>query len=220
MRQLQLQQRHEKASSPKGRKRVETILHAARDLLIEEGYASLSMRKIAARCDMTVGNLSYYYSCKTDLLSDLVDAILQSYVGWWDEVMADDSLSPEQQFRTILTFIMDDLSEPETTGFFPELWALANHEAYAQEAMEYIYGEEQKMLSEMIGRLNSSLSEGDRKIVALHMLASMEGHTVFIGFRKKWHTHAKEARSIVVQSFMHMAKTITPADIYGVDGMT
>lgn len=215
MRQLQIQQRHEKASSKKGQHRVIRILNAARDLLVEEGFSGLSMRKIAGRCGMTVGNLSYYYASKTDLLSDLIDAIIQGYAGWWDEVMADDSLTAEEQFVTILRFIMDDLVTPETTGFFPELWAIANHEAFARAAMDTVYKYEHDMLMEMIRRLNPALDEEDRVILAVHLQASVEGHTVFTGYDKKWTCYAPNMTHIVVKTFLELVKNITHDDIHG-----
>ncbi len=214
MRQLQLQQRHEKAFSRKGRDSVERVLNAARDLLVQEGYAGLSMRKIAARCDMTVGNLSYYYVSKTDLMSDLIDAITQGYVGWWDDVMANESLTPEEQFATILHFIMDDLATPETTGFFTELWALANHEEFARVAMDNVYQHEYEMLVQMIGRLNPLILQEDRVILAVYMQASMEGHTIFVGHQKKWAKYIKQTANMIVKSYLHMVQTITHEEIH------
>jgi len=216
MRKLKIQNRHEKASSTKGKSKVEEILNAARDLLIEEGYASLSMRKIAARCKMTVGNLSYYYSSKTDLLSDLTTAVLQEYSGWWDDVMADESLTHEEQFVAILSFIMKDLTTPETTSFFPELWTLANHETFAIDAVDYIYQQEHDMLVEMVSRLNPALDSEDRKILAVHLIATMEGHTVFIGHRKKWNHYATLASNITIHSLLHLVLTITKEDIHSI----
>lgn len=214
MRQLKIRHLHKKASSKKGQNTVAAILTAARNLVVEEGYPSLSMRAIAARCDMKVGNLTYYYASKTELLGDLVDAVIQGYVGWWDEVMADTSLSVDQQFLTILSFIMEDLTAPETTGFFPELWARANHEKFAAEAMDYLYQLEHDMLVEMIGRVNPNLELEDKKILAVHMLSSMEGHTVFIGHRKKWNRYAQQTANIVVRNYLTLAKTITHEEIH------
>ncbi len=43
MKDLRLQRRHEKATSKKGTDRVQEILHATLDLIVEEGFNSLSM---------------------------------------------------------------------------------------------------------------------------------------------------------------------------------
>ncbi|MFC3052079.1 TetR/AcrR family transcriptional regulator [Kordiimonas pumila] len=213
MRQLKIQQRHEKASSKKGRIRVEAILNAARDLLIEEGYASLSMRKVAARCHITVGNLSYYYASKTDLLNDLVDAVIQGYIGWWIGILNDKTLSSEQQFKALITFIIEDLETRETTAFFPELWALANHEEFANEAMDSVYDPVQQMLVTMIKRLRPTLNTHETDMLAVHMMASMEGHTVFLGYGKKWMRKSANMAQFIADSYYNLVMSYTAGTI-------
>ncbi len=215
MRKLKLQRRHVQASSAKGRKRVEEILNAARDILVEEGYPALSMRKVAAKCDITVGNLSYYFASRQDLLNDLVDAVIRGYIGWWDDIMADTSLSAEEQFTAIIRFIIEDLSTKETTRFFPELWALSNHEKFADKAMDYIYDLERKMLIEMIGRINSTLSPHHKEVLAVYMSSAMEGHTVFIGYGKKWNKYTNQTANLAAYTYLSLVKNITETEIDG-----
>ena len=45
----------------KGRERAEAILDAATAILIDDGYAKLSMRKIATHAGVHIGHLQYYY---------------------------------------------------------------------------------------------------------------------------------------------------------------
>jgi len=213
MRKLKLQKRHEKASSRKGQQRVEIILNAARDILVEEGYPGMSMRKVAARCDMTVGNLSYYFASKTDLLNDLVDAVVQGYIGWWDEILIDDSLTLDQKFEAIIHFIIEDLTTVETTHFFPALWALSNHDKNVGEAMEYIYNLERGMLKDIVRQINPALSDEDSMALALYISSTMEGHTVFIGYGKPWTAYASRMANLAVKNYLHMIKTASPEDI-------
>ncbi len=213
MRTLKLQRRHERATSRKGRERVSQILHAARDILIEEGYHNLSMRKIAARCGITVGNLSYYYSSKQALLHDLLDAVIQGYIEDFDEIMADASLSHEEQFEAILRFIMEDLTTKETTHFFPELWALANHDPVAAQGMEYVYAKERATFVELIGRINPDLPPEDREIVALFISASIEGMTVFIGHERAWRHRAAQTINLATRHFLDLVRRVRHEDI-------
>lgn len=46
----------------------EQIVRAAADSLLAEGYAATSMRAIAARAGMAVGNVQYHFPAKSDLL--------------------------------------------------------------------------------------------------------------------------------------------------------
>lgn len=61
------------ATYEKGEARLARILDAAAEVFMEAGYSGLTMRKIAERADISIGNLNYYYRAKTDLLRDLID---------------------------------------------------------------------------------------------------------------------------------------------------
>ncbi len=221
MRKLNPQKRHVQASSPKGKERLQDILHAARDIIVEEGYSKLSMRKVAARCGITVGNLSYYYATKTNLLHDLLEAVIEGYIVDWELIMSDDKLSTEDQFISIIKFIMDDLTTKETTGFFPELWTMANHDTFAADEMEAVYARVRTMLAEMAGRINPALSTEDRYIIAVFICSSIEGHTIFVGYQKKWQQYSAQATNIAAWSFLNLIRTITHKEIHqlaGIDG--
>lgn len=50
----------------------EDILMAARKLLMQDGSSGTSMRDIAAELGISVGNLTYYYKTKIELMEDVV----------------------------------------------------------------------------------------------------------------------------------------------------
>lgn len=56
----------------KGQKRRAEIISLGRDLLIEEGYDAFVLRTIAARAEITLGNLQYYFPVREDLLEEIV----------------------------------------------------------------------------------------------------------------------------------------------------
>lgn len=215
MRKLKIQQRHEGATSSKGRRRVSDILHAARDIVVEESAAKLTMRKVAARCGITVGNVSYYFPNKRALLNDLCDAVVQGYADDWDEIMADPNLTPEEQLLGITRHIMEDLTTRDTTHFFPELWVLANHDPVAADSMEYIYAIERAVFVKLIAQINPGLSDEEREIVALYISSAIEGMTVFIGHERRWRSRAEGIINIAAKNFLDLVKNATSDDICG-----
>lgn len=215
MRKLKIQQRHEGATSDKGRRRVSEILHAARDIVINESAARLTMRKVAARCGITVGNVSYYFPNKQALLNDLCDAVLQGYADDWDEITEDPYLTPEEKLVGVTRHIMDDLTTKETTHFFPELWVLANHDPVAADSMEYIYAMERAVFVKLIGEINPALNGEEREVVALFISSAIEGMTVFIGHERKWRSRAEQTINIAAKTFLHLVRNVTSEDIYG-----
>lgn len=58
---------------------IEEILNATLRVLTRDGYASLTLRRVATECGLRVGNLSYHFPTKAALLKGLLDAVLQSY---------------------------------------------------------------------------------------------------------------------------------------------
>jgi len=46
----------------------DSIVRAAADSLLEQGYAGTSVRSIAARAGVAIGNVQYYFPAKSDLL--------------------------------------------------------------------------------------------------------------------------------------------------------
>ncbi|QBF33385.1 TetR/AcrR family transcriptional regulator [Thalassococcus sp. S3] len=62
----------EPVKSPKGEERREAIEAAARQMLLDQGYAGVSLRKIASQLGMSVGNLQYYFATKDDLVEAVI----------------------------------------------------------------------------------------------------------------------------------------------------
>ena len=59
---LSITLKHKSSSTTeKGLGRAQDIMQAARALLAAEGYAGLSMRRVAAEVGMSLSNLQHYY---------------------------------------------------------------------------------------------------------------------------------------------------------------
>jgi hypothetical protein len=84
-----------------------------------------------------------------------------------------------------------DLGNPITSKFYPELWALANHDDYADTLMDHIYARVRCPLENYVARLNSALSTEQVQKVALFISASTEGITMFVGHGKVWNDSIK-----------------------------
>lgn len=206
---VQLQVRPGTAAFSKGQERVLKILQSAQELMIAGGYHNLTLRKVAAGAGISVGNLNYYYSNKQDLLRDLLDKVIEGYVWEFDQILQSTGESAEDQFVAIVKFIIEDIGTQETTNFFPELWALANHDEYAAERMDALYIKARAVLNHLIAILNPTLTETSREQVALFVSASMEGLTPFAGFGKPWATQRPEITNIAATSFLQLVTSIT-----------
>ena len=194
------------ATQEKGISRLISILDAAREVFIESGYAALTMRKVAARAGISIGNLNYYYRTKEDLLRDLLEYVINHYLEEFDRRRQIAGHSPEKQLQAVLTFWIEDLSTPETTVFFPELWALGNHDPHIAELVDDLYAKARLPLNELIPQINPTLTKKEAEQIALYMCAAMEGLTVFVGNSKSWSGQIKEIKQVTIRNFMELIK--------------
>ncbi len=123
----------------KGRERIEAILDAATRILIDEGYAELSTRKIAARANIRPGHLQYYYPTKQDVVRGLLERYLERAVATFGERATPHATAPVDSIDAILDGILRDQADPESSHFFWELWALAARDPAVAAAMEGFY---------------------------------------------------------------------------------
>ncbi len=197
----------------KGSERVLNILETARDLMIQDGYHRLTMRKIAQKCGITVGNLNYYYATKASLLKNLLEMVIQGYNLEFERIRAQHPEEPRRQLADIIRFILNDLATPETTHFFPELWALANHDEHAARLMEELYGNAREVFIDLIPLLNPHLNRRQIRQLALFLSASLEGHTMFVGYAKPWLNQIRPVSNIAVKGLVELVETLRPEEI-------
>ena len=194
------------ATQQKGLSRLLSILDSARDIFMEDGYNSLTMRKVATKANISIGNLNYYYRTKEDLLRDLLDYFITPYLEEFDRARQQAGESPEKQIKAVLKFWLEDLSTPETTVFFPECWALSNHNSFVAELMDNLYSKAREPLNELIPQINPTLTQKESEQLALYMCASMEGLTMFAGFEKPWSAQLNSLKKMSIDNFMDIIK--------------
>lgn len=192
------------AAYEKGHARIESILDAAAEVLISAGYKKLTLRQIALQAGITVGNLTYYYRTKEALLKDLLDKILFDYLDEMGRIVEASGEAPTGRFVAIIEYLIEDLHTQRTTRLFPELWALANHNAHAAELMESMYAHERSALCELIQAVNPGLKKQKTADLALFISCSIEGMTMFVGAGKKHEDALQSMKKIACQSFLHL----------------
>lgn len=194
------------ATQQKGLSRLLSILDSARDIFMEDGYNSLTMRKVATKANISIGNLNYYYRTKEDLLRDLLDYVITPYLEEFDRARQQAGESPEKQIKAVMKFWLEDLGTPETTVFFPECWALSNHNPFVAELMDNLYSKAREPLNELIPQINPTLTQKESEQLALYMCASMEGLTIFAGFEKPWSAQLGSLKKMSIDNFMDIIK--------------
>lgn len=195
------------ATKNKGQVRLASILDAARAVFMGAGYAGFTMRKVAQRAGISIGNLSYYYRTKEDLLRDLIEHVIGGYLDIFSRVRGAAGQSPEKQLESVVEYWIEDLGNPDTTAFFPELWAMGNHDDHVAAMVDRLYARVREPLDELIPLINPACSKTDARELALFMCAAMEGLTVFLGNGKPWAGRRAQLKHMAIANFLRLIAT-------------
>lgn len=189
----------------KGKNTASEILSSAIKVFIAEGYAGFSLRKVAAAADVKLSNLQHYFPSKDALLEAMMMVEIEAYLASFEEIRSHGSA--EQQLAELVDMVVEDLKTKKTTIFFPELWSLSNHHQAMTKHMDAMYRRYRLVVKEIIRAINPALKDRQVKHLALFITASLEGHTVFVGYHKPWTRETKAISSIATQSFLWLIKS-------------
>src|SRR5208283_2937171 len=68
---------------------VDRIIESARMVLLKDGYAAFTTRRVAELAGMTHGNLNYHFPSKRDLLRALIARLLMTYSQRFEAFLSD-----------------------------------------------------------------------------------------------------------------------------------
>ena len=165
-------------------KRNLEILEATRLLLSEQGYDKLSLRKIAAITGIHLKTLQHYFPTKEILIKSTLEYVLSLYEKQIQEISSH-STDPEKNFKNYMNFLVEDIKNIETAGFFYQLWAMAYVDKNTNNIMEKIYQGHTDSLENLIKAINPDMGDHMRKQRAVMIAALIEGMMLFVGYGKK-----------------------------------
>jgi len=168
------------STTEKGLGRALDILHAARGLLAAEGYAGLSMRKVAAEVGMSLSNVQHYYGSKDALLEALLLYTMDLFQKKMDSISAAMTHATRiERFLSTCDMFLEEITDPVTHAIFFELWALASRNDFASRLMDKMLARERKAIFHLIRGLNPDIGDEQYMQRAILMVAQIEGLMLF-----------------------------------------
>ena len=168
------------STTEKGWGRAHGILQAARQLLASEGYAGLSMRRVASASGMTLSNVQHYYASRDLLLEALLLSIMDEFQSKMDRISAEMRERPRlERFLSTADMFLEEITDPVTHAIFFEIWALAARHPFASQLMDKMLGRERKTVYNLIRGLNPAISDDEYMQRAILMVAQIEGLMLF-----------------------------------------
>jgi AcrR family transcriptional regulator len=163
---------------------VERILEGARRVLIDRGYAEFTTRRVAEVVGMTVGNLTYHFPSKHELLRALITKLLADYARRFESFFPNLDALQGQEIDSLIRWAFTDSTSVDTVHIMRELWALALHDASHRRVVDDFYD---AMMNGVVQLLQQVFPQVEirktRELVQL-MSSLAEGLNVLYGTRR------------------------------------
>jgi AcrR family transcriptional regulator len=194
------------STTEKGLGRALDILHAARLLLAADGYAGLSMRRVAAEVGISLSNVQHYYQSKDALLEAMLLYTMDLFQTKMDSISAAmDSASRMDRVLSTCDMFLEELTDPAIHAIFFELWALASRNEFASRLMDKMLARERKAIYKLIAGLNPDISDQEYMQRAVLMVAQIEGLMLFRLSKAERRAEFMAVRAAVRKALVNLA---------------
>jgi AcrR family transcriptional regulator len=180
MRRVASQAGARRTVQPKGRHRAQEILQAARALLVENGYAALTTRKVAQRVGIRQSNVQYYFPAKVDLVRALFESSVAESMRPLAR-MVRKRMSPERRLSWALDQFLQSHQSLEQQVFVRELWALAAHDPAVAGVMNGFYRRWIDLTTKNLLEITPALGLRRAQRRALLIISLVDGLSLFHG---------------------------------------
>lgn len=186
-------------TTEKGLGRAVEILLVARRLLASDGYAGLSMRRVAVEAGMSLSNLQHYYNSKEQLLEALLLTTMDEFQAKMDRIAVAMAGRPQvERFLTTVDMFLDEITDPVMHAIFFEIWALASRHPFASSLMGRMMGRERKAVYGLIHGLNPAIGDEQCMERAVLVVAQIQGLMLF-----RLDRHARPEQYQTVRASLH-----------------
>jgi AcrR family transcriptional regulator len=160
----------------RGLQRAEEILLAARDIMLAEGYAGLTMRGVATRINVNLSTVQHYYKNLEVLVEALLAWQIDSFGhGIATAIAAVADKSQQERLEAVLDYLLDECREPAVCGIFAEAWALGKRLPFAMRLMEQVEERERKQFYKLIQGLNPAINRAEYRRRAAMIVMLLNG---------------------------------------------
>lgn len=185
------------------------LLEITRQVLCDEGYAKFSMRKVASAAGVHLSTLQHHFPTIQILLTQVFEYTFSAYYTSQYAIMFERSEdhSPETELKNVVGYLIDDLSNPFTSRFFPEIWALSSRDPSAAVAVDKFYTLHRRNLTSIISSLNPGLGKKTIAHRAAIIAMLIEGLLILIGHGRKKHSDLEGIKTEAINRILDIAKS-------------
>ncbi|MDY7224884.1 TetR/AcrR family transcriptional regulator [Hyalangium rubrum] len=167
-----------RGASRKGQERSEAILDAAEKLLVEEGHAALTLRGVAQRAGIRLGNLQYYFATREALVRALLARVLERATARV-EARVGGATGSARTLEVALEPLLEDQKDPNSYRLFYDLWAMAAREPAIAAELRAFYVRYVDAVAQWLREASPGLSRAEAHARAELLVALLEGLSLF-----------------------------------------
>jgi len=181
---------------------TERVLDSAEKVLLRHGYAGFSTRRVAQEAEIALGNLTYHFPTKAELVRALIDRLMTKYLEYFEDVLR----TPGQGLEALVRWLLEEAPDEESMRLFREIWAMALHDDIVRQSIDDFYD---RLMGRVTDTLIATHPAADPRDISdlVHVIAAVsEGSTVIYGTRRERVTPHRR----MVDLAMRMLATIAP----------
>jgi AcrR family transcriptional regulator len=163
----------------KGELRLAEIVQAAREVFEEDGYATFSARRVAARVGITLGNLQYYFRTREELLRVTLESGMREVLERYAEVLERPGENAASRYTALAERLVLDMDNTGLTNFLVEAWAFGHRQSYAAELLGELYSQYLDGVASLIKQINPTFSKDECDARAFALVALAGGLMLF-----------------------------------------
>jgi AcrR family transcriptional regulator len=177
---------------------TERVLDSAEQVLLRQGYAGFSTRRVAQEANIALGNLTYHFPTKAELVRALIDRLMAKYL---EEFLS----TPGKGVEALVRWLLEEAPDEDAMRLFREIWAMALHDDIVRQSIDDFYD---RLIERVTETLIAAYPAADPRGIGdlVHFVAVVsEGSSVIYGTRS---SRATPHRSMV-DLVMRMVRAIT-----------
>ena len=159
------------------------IARAGAEILREEGFASVTKRKVAKRLSIAHGNVGYYFPTRESLWRAVIDHEISELGEKYPSDIEMDTNDPQSRFDEYLSVYMVSYEDRKFGKFFAHLEAYAEINAAAAKLRDETYERVLQRIIERVRPLCPTVDDERMEMRALTVMALLDGLGSVAAFR-------------------------------------
>ena len=183
-------------------------MRAGTEIVLEEGFASLTKRRVAKRIGIAHGNVGYYFPTRESLWQAVVDYELSEIHDKYPSGLKTDRDDPQSSFDEYLSIYMVSYEDRQFGYFFAHLEAYAETNSAIARLRDEMYEGFLQRIIERVRPLCPRVDDEQIELRALTVMALFEGLGSVSTFRPELVIHNSKFR----QQMIDLANAIVRGD--------